>query len=52
MRDYMGRLERSHRASPGREEPTTSGDEIKPMNLIVVTGGGELPRRHRRQDMV
>ena len=42
LRDYMARLERFNTSlSPGN--PTQSLDvQVKPMNLIVVTDGGEL----------
>lgn len=42
LRDYMGRLERSNVSSPLSEVPPGAGIEVKPMNLIVVTGAGEL----------
>ena len=42
LREYMIRLERSVLASPIQEVPGQGGDHVKPMNLIVVTDGGEL----------
>jgi hypothetical protein len=45
LRDYMSRLERSSMVSPVSEVTPASGVEVKPMNLIVVTDGGERLRR-------
>lgn len=39
LRDYMTRLERSQITSPGLE--AGQNEHVKPMNLIVVTDGGE-----------
>ena len=45
LREYMVRLERSVTMSPGGEPET-----VKPMNLIVVTDGGEYCRRRELAD--
>jgi hypothetical protein len=39
LREYMSRLERSAHSSTSSENPDAN---VKPMNLIIVTDGGEL----------
>lgn len=41
LRDYMGRLERSAISPPASEQAGGLGEQVKPINLIIVTDGGE-----------
>jgi hypothetical protein len=41
LRDYLSRLERSALTSPTSEIPAMRG-EVKPLNLLVITDGGQF----------